>query len=379
MLLKFGARNFTSFKESIEISFELGAKCPLIISKGKPIANLLCVKGANGSGKSNVLKIPGFLHNFCCDSFNNKPDEKILIESFFYADDPVNIFCDFIYENTKYCYELSLNEKKVISEKLSRKVKRLSTVFARKGNKLTHCIYEYRGLRDIKLRTNASIISTAHQYEIKIITPIYNFFDAIINNYTWSGRSHFSTNYRKITKFYEENPQALKKAIEIIKECDMGITNIEIHKTKDEEDNIYYFPIFVHDTNIKKNWLTYRSQSLGTKSLYLNIPYYYITLKFGGVLIMDEFDTDFHPHILPKIVSLFDNEKINDKNAQLLYSTHNTDILEYMSKYRTIIINKDSSESYGYRLDEIPGDIIRNDRPIVPVYNSGKIGGVPRI
>ena len=94
---------------------------------------------------------------------------------------------------------------------------------------------------------------------------------------------------------------------------------------------------------------------------------------------MDEFDTDFHPAILPKIVSLFDNEKFNLRNSQMIFSTHNTDILEYMGKYRTVIINKESSESYGYRLDEIPGDIIRNDRLIAPVYRSGKIGGVPKL
>ena len=94
---------------------------------------------------------------------------------------------------------------------------------------------------------------------------------------------------------------------------------------------------------------------------------------------MDEFDTDFHPHMLKKIVSYFDDEKLNVHNAQMLFSTHNTNILEYLGKYRTVLINKESSESYGYRLDEIPGDIIRNDRPIAPVYNSGKIGGVPRL
>ena len=75
----------------------------------------------------------------------------------------------------------------------------------------------------------------------------------------------------------------------------------------------------------------------------------------------------------------FDDEKTNPNNAQMVFSTHNTDILDYMGKYRTVFINKESSESYGYRLDEIPGDIIRNDRLVSPVYKSGKIGGVPRL
>ncbi len=158
MLLKYGARNFTSFKEGIEISLELGAKCPAIISRGNSIANLLCVKGANGSGKSNALKIAGFLKEFCCNSFNNKPDNNILIESFFMNDDPIDIFCEFIFNGTKYRYELCLTTAEVISEKLSRKVNRLSTVFERKGNKLTNCMKEFGELRKVKLRTNASLI-----------------------------------------------------------------------------------------------------------------------------------------------------------------------------------------------------------------------------
>ncbi|KKK80146.1 hypothetical protein LCGC14_2826400, partial [marine sediment metagenome] len=153
-----------------------------------------------------------------------------------------------------------------------------------------------------------------------------------------------------------------------------------IHAGKNEADDVeYYFPVFEHDVRIKENKLTYHYQSLGTQTLFRSMPYYLYALSNGGVLVMDEFDTDFHPHMLKKIVSYFDDEKLNAKNAQMLFSTHNTDILEYMGKYRTVFVNKESSESYGYRLDEIPGDIIRNDRLIAPVYNSGKIGGVPRI
>ncbi len=63
----------------------------------------------------------------------------------------------------------------------------------------------------------------------------------------------------------------------------------------------------------------------------------------------------------------------------MIFSTHNAKILDYTKKYRSVLVNKDASESYAYRLDEIPGDIIRNGRSLVSIYNSGKIGGVPRI
>lgn len=379
MLIKFGAKNFYSFKEGVEISLSLGANCPESISKGKEISNLLCVKGANGSGKSNLLKILSFLKSFCCDSFNIKPDETILVDSFFLNSMPIEFFCEFIFMGVQYHYEVSLTEKKITFEKLSRTIKRLTPIFTRKNNQLTQCIDEFKELLKIKQRSNVSIISAAHQYEIGAIKPIYDFFTNIRSNVSWSGPVPFSADYQIISKFYNDNPEFFSNASAFIRECDLGITDIKIDELKNEKGELYYFPIFIHDTKNEKKSLAFHHQSLGTKTLYRSLPYYTAALNFGGVLVMDEFDTDFHPHLLSKIVGLFDNKKTNKKDAQLIFSTHNTDILDYMGKYRTVLVNKEDSESYAYRLDEIPGDILRNDRLIAPIYNSGKIGGIPKI
>ncbi|MCK5695764.1 MAG: ATP-binding protein [Desulfobacula sp.] len=289
------------------------------------------------------------------------------------------LFCDFEFKGIQYRYEVTLTDKKIKFEKISRKRKRLTPIFTRKNNKITQYIGEFEELTKIKQRSNVSVISAAHQYEIAAISPIYEFFDNMRANVSWSGPVPFSADYKIISKFYKDHPNFFSEARQFIKECDFGISDIKIHKLKDEKGETYYFPLFKHDTNVKNNNLGFHYQSLGTKTLYRSLPYYLAALNYGGVLVMDEFDTDFHPHLLSKIVGLFDDKRSNKKDAQIIFSTHNTDILEYMGKYRTVLVNKEDSESYAYRLDEIPGDIIRNDRLIAPVYNSGKIGGVPRI
>lgn len=377
--MKFGARNFFCFKDGIDISLELGAQCPHNISNGKNVANLLCVKGANASGKTNALKIIAFLKAFCCNSFESKPDEDIPIRSFFNNKNNIDIYCEFIFDGVQYRYELSLTDKEVVSEVLSRKKKRFTPVFERRANEIFYTVIDFDELKTIKQRKNSSIISTAHQYEHKCISPIYGFFSSITTNVNLYGKVDLSGDYRAVTKYYKENPDVFQTAINIIKDCDLGIADIEINSSSDEEGLEYYFPVFKHDVKLETDWLIYHVQSLGTQTLYKTIPFYLFALKIGGVLVMDEFDTDFHPLMLPKIVKLFDSPEYNPKNAQMIFSTHNTDILEYMGKYRTVLVNKESSECYGYRIDEIPGDIVRNDRPIVPVYNSGKIGGVPKI
>jgi len=379
MLLNFGAKNFYCFREGIDVSLELSANCPRDISQGSNVSKLLGIKGANGSGKTNLLKILAFLKDFCENSWNEKPDKEILYSGFFYNTEPTELYCEFISNNIQYRYEVILSHKKVISEKIYRKIKKYSKVVERNNDSITKCANDFLDINEIKLRSNASIISTANQYEIKNISPIYNFFTGIYSNVRFDGRSDFSPDTNTLCKYYKEVPDVFNAAVDILKKADLGIVDVKILSREDENKDTIYYPIFYHDTPLETNALAFFSQSSGTKTLFRIIPYYYMVLRFGGVLLMDEFDNDLHPHILPKIINLFLDEKTNPHNAQLIFSTHNTEIMDFLGKYRTFIVNKENSESYGYRLDEIKGDLLRNDRPISSLYERGKIGGVPSI
>lgn len=382
MLVKYGASNFFCFNAGIEVSFELNDHCPASISEGKSISNILCVKGANGSGKTNALKILIFLREFCCNSFERKPDDKIPFEPFFWNDKPSEFYIDFIVDQTEYRYELELNNERVISEKIYRKRKRMVPVVERQNDKIVHSIKHFDDLKTMKIRSNASIISTAHQYEMSSIIPLYKFLNSIISNVGMYAGHHFKTDRDTtsiISKIYYESSDYFEFAKEIICKSDVGVSDIDIQIDKDPEGNKEYSPIFKHKNQESTYSLTLYSQSSGTQSLFFELFRYKIALMTGGVLVLDEFDTKFHPHILPTLVNLFTDEKINPYNAQLIFTTHNTGIMEKMGKYRTVLINKEDNESYSYRLDEIPGDILRNDRAITPVYNSGMIGGTPKI
>jgi AAA15 family ATPase/GTPase len=118
---------------------------------------------------------------------------------------------------------------------------------------------------------------------------------------------------------------------------------------------------------------------MGTKSLYNLLALYKLALDHGGLLLIDEFDINLHPDILPHLVKLFESQETNPKNAQLIFATQNSDILDYMTKHRTYLFNKVENESFCYRLDELDHNLVRSDRPISPLYRAGRIGGVPRI
>lgn len=379
MILEYGAKNFFCFKEWISVSFKIGANCPQHISQGKPVTNILAVKGANGAGKTNALKILAFLREFAVNSFGYKPEDTIKVESYFGNNEPIDFYIEFVSDGTTYKYELSINNNEVISEVFYKKLSRYVKVIDRKKDKIIKRTSDYNELDIVKLRKNASIISTANQYEVSSINKIYNFFNSIIPNVTYSGLADTIFNEASASKFYYETPILLDFVKDVIRKCDIGVHDIKIESKKDKDGNEIYFPIFCYLVNDNEECLTFRNQSSGTKSLYLQLGFYKITINTGGLLVLDEFDINLHPHILPILLEMFTNDKLNPNNAQIIFTTHNSEILDFLGKYRTVLVNKEENECYGYRLDEIPGDVIRNDRPLAPVYNSGKIGGVPRV
>jgi AAA15 family ATPase/GTPase len=374
MLLEYGAKNFLSFNEGVEVSFRLNSSCPISISKGKNYTNVLCVKGANGSGKSNILKILDFLYKFCCHSFSDKPNEKINCKSFFGNDKPIEFYVDFIVDNIQYRYEISLNNEHVISEILYIKNEVLTKVIERQNNEIISHSSEFDDNKIIKLRSNASIISTANQYEISSMKNIYNFFLNIDSNFDSP-----LINKDITSKYYYENKEGFEFAKSIIAKCDLGVSDIKIIKSNDENNLEPYKSVFYHNWNDQENKLNFTEESSGTKTLYNYLIFYKLTLDFGRILVLDEFDINLHPHVLPILINLFLDENINKNNAQVIFTTHNTEIMDTLGKYRTFLVNKENNESFGYRLDEIPGDMLRNDRLISPIYNEGKIGGIPKL
>jgi hypothetical protein len=375
MLIEFGGYNFFSFKEGFSIS----------LKNKNDISSVLAIKGANASGKTNVIKVLSFLHSFVTNSFTTlKPDEEIMIFSFFHNIEPISLYIVFKDKDIEYKYEIELTNTEIISEIIYRKHKRWTKIIERKKDKLSKVSEDFKDLKTISLtRANASIISIAKQYDIKVIDPLYDLFKNIETNVSIFGRTPNEDNfpnYKIVTNLYQKNKNLLKFVIDILKKADTGIENIKIKPiTNTETTKKEYIPIFEYKINAKIKTLRYHEQSNGVKSLYLQLGLYAIALDFGMVLALDEFDIDLHPDLIPMLVELFENKELNKNNAQFIFTTHHTSIMDKLGKYKIVFVNKDENESYLYRLDEIPGDILRPDRPITPAYRANKIGGKPRI
>jgi predicted ATPase len=378
MLRRFGAKNYFCFRDWVEIDLTLNSKVPIELRDFGDVSTVLCLKGSNSSGKTNALKILSFLYSFVTSSFNKKPDEKLMLETYFNNDGPAEFFVDFQIDDIQFSYELTTTDTTVLSEKLYRKEKRKTLVLGRQNTEITrNTLYDKK--REVFLRENASIISTAKQYRIEEIDSIYTFFDNFSTNVNYLGHRHDFYDYSKLSEFYSNNPDVLNFVKKKISEFDTGVVDITIHHFEDAEKEKRFFPLFTHINGEGRGIINYHFESSGTQSLYIYLAFYYLSVQKGAVLVLDEFDTNLHPDILPKLLDIFEDLDLNSGNAQLIFSTHNSDILDRMGKYRTVLFNKEDGASYCYRLDELPPDILRNDRSIAPLYRSGRLGGVPKI
>lgn len=377
MLLEFGGHNFTSFKEGFSISLRLGAGCPKDISKGKEYSSLLAIKGANASGKTTVLKAISFLCHFATSSFNYKPDALIPIDSYFNNKQDTDFYAIFEKDGKEYQYDLTLNTKEVVKEVLSINGKE---AVVREKNSLKVLNKDFNELKIIKrVRGNASFISIANQYELSCMKIIYSLFSNTFTNVAYDGLQNEMIDYRLVSRHYHENEDLLEFTKNILQKADTGIENIVIIEQENEETReITHYPVFTYMIDGEEIPLIYDYQSSGVKALYKYLAAHKSALDKGGLLILDELDINLHPDLLEAIIGLFDDTNINKNNAQLIFTTHNEKIMDRLKKYRLVFVNKEDNESYLYRLDET-GEVIRNDRSIMPLYNSGTLGGKPKL
>lgn len=376
MVLSFGARNVFSFKEGFEINLMLDKNCPSEISNDKSFATIMALKGANASGKTSVLKTLNLIFEIGLDSFSYNPKYMIPFTSYFSNKESSDLFIIFTDTHDTFKYEIELTNQKILNESI---YKNNILVIERKDNKFTHINDEYSDIGIIKLKDKASLISTAKQYEINSIEQISDILIRRVSNVNALGLKEELLNYKAVSKEYHEDKEVLNFAKHIIVNSDAGISDIIIEEQENIETNEKeYIPFFEYNINGEKDFLSYLNQSSGVKSLYKQLSSYQLVLAVGGILILDEFDINLHPDLLPLLLDLFDNPEKNIHDAQLIFTTHNTEIMEKLKKYRTILVNKEDNESFLYRLDELNGEVLRNDRPLTPIYNSGRIGGKPK-
>lgn len=405
MILEYTCENYRSIKEKVIFSM-LASKDNsfeefLVDYKGTLINKVAAIYGANGSGKTSFLDSLNFLKLLVCNSNNHQPGDKIRQVSHKLAtqNTPTTYTIQFVKEDVRYAYGLSYTSEQIISEYLyyfpngkqakifDRNLDEVS--FGDKFKKDFEAILNF-------MKPNKLFLSVSANYSaVKEAELVFLFFKEDLIFYPLPLEISNWLEY-SIERFTQESE--LKKIfIDFMKSVGTPIQNID---TKFEKKMMS--PEFIPD-NIPDEIKPFFAQAKEITSTEANINYGLFSVNlneeskgiqklfevFGPiidiifkdkVLIWDEMETSLHPYIVKEILKLIMHGK-KDSKAQLIFSTHDTNLLD-LSTFRrdqiwfTELNNKDRATDI-YSLAELKN--VRKDENISKGYMNGKYGAFPFI
>jgi hypothetical protein len=182
---------------------------------------------------------------------------------------------------------------------------------------------------------------------------------------------------------FARSAEQQKAMIRLLRSWDLGLTDIQLREVTvrgiAEESRKIWLPFGIHTSRIgKTHELAFFDESSGTQSAFVLLSRLLQTLSVGGLAVIDEFESDLHPHMLEPILALFASPDTNPHKAQLLFTCHAAEVLNLLHKSQIMLVEKNAScESAAWRLDEVKG--IRTDDNFYAKYMAGAYGAVPQL
>lgn len=392
MIYSYSFTNFQCFKDPVVVDLTLNRKIELTdwmhkTNDDERVSKLMGVLGANGSGKTALLKPVSFLGWFIHESFQGLPDAPIPIYPHFSAEHkPTEFVVLFDLDGKLFRYELHCTRQKVLFEALYQKRERFGYVFIREWDDKKKCYsikqqdFDFNLQEALKVRQNASLISTAAQYGVPLAKSLSHF--SVLGNISIYGRVHAGDlAVSQAAKYFAEHKNQYEKMQKLLSSWDLGLSGIELIETEMNFENgaqKIWLPYGKHRSNKKEYKLLFSDESSGTKAAFVLLAQLLQILAIGGVAVIDELENALHPQMLEPILDLFANPNINPYHAQLLFSCHAAEVLNLVHKSQIMLVQKnDHCESTACRLDDVDG--IRSDDNFYAKYMAGSYGAVPNI
>lgn len=397
-IYSFGFENFFSFEAKTEISFVMDKRTSLNDKafesplSGERLSKVLAVVGANGSGKTNLIKPLAYVLWFMTDSFFMNPDDdNRFIRPHIFSDRGLMEFrVDFEAEGVRYRYALLRTVNRVYGEVLEKKATRQwSKVFTRNWDQETESYNIKRngfGSQSMILESvgdGVSLISYAAQLKSKIAISICDALRLRSTNISMFGRETFfsSTDVHEASKLYFVNEDIKSEMTKFLREQDFGLSDVQIesytHPEADGTTSDRLLPWIVHSKGDTTAKLPMVFESNGTQAVYYLLSKILPLLKTGGVMIYDELESNLHPHMIESIIGLFFSKRTNPLNAQIIFTTHSIEVMNQLQKSQILLVEKNGCTSEVWKLSNMEG--VRSDDNFYAKYMSGAYGAVPKM
>lgn len=430
MLLEFSVENYRSIGEKQTISLVPAPKQKEyeqnIIFKDKYRAlNVIALYGANAGGKSNVLKSMSLLDKIIYVSARTSSTTKLPYDPFLlregWVNKPTTFEILFIMDDCRYRYGFAFNTDVIIKEWLFRKsTGREVNLFEREGD-VIEVSSGFNGTKKIvnaaveATRSNALFLSTCDMLNVEEAKRIMIWF----RNFNMI--DGLNTEMQEITTVELLQKEEYRDKIkEYLSSVCLNIEDVDVTTKNFEESDlpVNMFPdmrnrlirqlqgaqryeVFakhrLYDMDMKPMDNTFRwkwdeRESEGAKkALHLSGPILWVLVN-GGVLIIDEIEAKLHPIMTLNTIDIFLDKQSNPNNAQLIFATHDTNLLGYAKLRRDQIYfaEKNSWEStelyslsdfvyFGEKDGESKPEKERPDTDKEKRYIEGRYGAIPTL
>jgi len=420
MILQFKVNNFRSIKDTAILNMQTDKNISIqnSFSVGKQHLLKSCViYGANASGKSNVLKAMSFMREMVLNSSKVTQSTDPLPHAPFRLNTETETASShfeiiFLHNNLKYRYGFEIDNTTVYAEWLFvvGESARESRLFERDSDEKELYINpaKFKEGRGIKVSDNQLLLWRCDQQGGEISRTIlqwfhnFNFLDGLEN------KAYFNFALKQM-----QNNAIKPELLDLLHKADLGIDELEIeerelsleqlekvsmprqlreHLLKDQgeiksiEMQTQHKKFDVDNKQVGVEAFQFEEdESQGTQKFFALSAPILDTLKHGKVLLIDELDSSLHPKLTEAFIRLFHNPEINKHNAQLIFTTHDTNLLSVSQLFARDQIWFTEKDQYGctelYSLLEFrkntKGKDVRATDNLEKHYLQGLFGATP--
>ena len=413
MLLQFYFSNYRSFEGEGILDMRASGSNELSShirnTLNEKVLPVTAIYGANASGKSSVFEAFQFmvlcvLESLSFSDDNKKNPYKLKVDSFKFSESrekPSEFEINYIDKKGKkelyYNYGFKIDNSGILEEYLAFNTKTgvkrnedYTYIFKRERNQklyLDSSIEKFRENLEISLKEKTLLVSLGAKLNIDEFIRVRTWFiNTEVINFSNSLYGAFLENI--LPNNIIESEEVRKNLVSFINSFDDSIIDIEVEKIsaidENDKDNYRVFTIHKSDKGTSTARISMNEESSGTKKMFSLYQTLLDVLEKGGVFFADELDIKLHPLLMRNILLTFTDKEKNSKNAQLIFTTHNTIYMDMDLLRRDEIwfVEKDNGVSKLYSLDDITnekGEKVRKDSNYEKHYLLGNYGAIPNL
>lgn len=386
MLLQFSVANHRSIKNKAVISMKATKDSTmreaLVSPDGKKeLVPVLAIYGANAAGKSNVLHALHLMRDMICGKYAKPLKGETLPQDPFAFVNGNGQLTEFeiiyYYNGIKYAYGYTFDRNRIHTEYLFHWPNgREALVFSREDSH-----YQFRENVQEQLtlagRTseNRLYLVSSNEWNCAQTEQPYLWFQKKLYGISENSKSE------EISLAAVRQGGTLKQ--KILKEmqlADLGIRDVVITGTQNEPVVSAIHSLTDLNGNENKYALLMEQESMGTQRYFSRIGLWVEALETGALLLVDEIESSMHPLLTRHLIEMVQDPQINCKKAQLIFTTHDTGVLDLNLLRRDQVWfaekNEQTMETEIYALTEFSP---RKGENIAKGYLQGRYGAIPFI